>query len=71
VSDSVIEALRQEAITAGYGTVSVSPHEFEQLKRWRNRGRCAVCMAHEILHPALGWLPARPYRDESEAIGGN
>lgn len=66
--ESLIEALRQEA---GYDGCDVSPHEFRPLKRWRNRGRCAVCMAHEELHPALGWLPSRPYRDKSEAIRGN
>jgi hypothetical protein len=64
----VIESLIQEAAFAGYGGVGVSPHEFAPLKRWRNRGRCRICLAHEEIHPALGWLPSRPLFDDREAI---
>jgi hypothetical protein len=64
----VIEALIQEATLAGYGEVHTSPHEFAPLKRWRNRGRCRHCLAHEDLHPARGWLPSRPMFDDREAI---
>lgn len=58
----------QEATLAGYGDVDVSPHEFEPLKGWRNRGRCSRCLAHEEIHPAIGWLPSRPLYDDREAI---
>jgi hypothetical protein len=52
---------------AGHGGVDTAPHEFAPLKRWFNRGRCRACLAHEDIHPALGWLPARPLYDTSEA----
>lgn len=64
----VIEALIQEVSTRGYGDVDTAPHEFVPLKRFRNQGRCKVCMAHQELHPAIGWLPARPLQDKSQAI---
>jgi hypothetical protein len=65
---TTIDALMQEAAFAGYGNNLVSPHEFDPLKRWWNRGRCSRCLAHEELHPALGWLPSRPLFDKREAI---
>lgn len=61
-------ALIQEAEFAGYDGVNTGPHEFVPLKRWRNRGRCRHCLAHEDLHPTRGWLPSRPLFDERAAI---
>lgn len=46
----------------------VEPHKFVPLRRFLNRSRCRVCLAHEELHPALGWLPARPMFDKRKAI---
>ncbi len=68
--ERTIEAIRQEAIMAGSVQTDVSPHEFVPLRRFRNRGRCMACLAHESLHPALGWLPSRAIGDESEAVRG-
>lgn len=65
-----LEAIRQEAATRGAGHVDSAPHAFAPLKRWRNRGRCRHCLAHEELHPALGWLPSRSLSDDGEAIRG-
>ncbi len=64
----VLGAIEQEAATMGHGGMDVSPHEFKPLRRFRNRGRCATCLCHEEIHPALGWLPARPMFNTEEAI---
>lgn len=69
--ESLFDALRQEAEFAGYGGCDVAPHDFKPLKRWRNRGRCSVCLVHEEHHPTRGWLPARPYRVSREALRGH
>jgi hypothetical protein len=55
--------------------VRVNPHDFEPLRRFRNRGRCRVCLVHERHHrkPMVwswqsDWWPSRAIGDTSEAI---
>lgn len=67
MSARVIDAISQEMQTRGISGVDVAPHEFRPLKRWRNRGRCAGCKVHQANHPTIGWMPARPIGDLSEA----
>jgi hypothetical protein len=36
--------------TGGTSEVRVDPHEFEPLRRFRNKGRCRRCLLHERYH---------------------
>ena len=48
----------------------VGPHEFEPLRRFRNRGRCRACYVHEDSHPLTGWAEARPLGNKALPTAG-
>lgn len=44
--------------------VQVSPHDYQPLRRWWNRGRCRACYVHQDAHPVPAYSPARPVGDK-------